>query len=984
MSYTVGWLDVCAERYLIGIFEESGCRGFLSDVRNAEQVEGKSNASQQTKTCRPIRRRAGEPESRRAGEPESRNSIFYDSYWGLSILRGLILLFALPFLCSSALADDPPFKPFVGVGIAEIEETYNSDLTKFTGTIVAGEALDVNSIGEVVGWVELGDGTTHGFYFSPILHEGDDFSNHTGRLIILDNPVGYAFAKVHAIRDSGNYDFAVGLAALTEAHYSQGHTDAVYWHLPNGVGTLIDDLNYPSAAYGVDFQYAVGAHRYETLSWGTSIMAMYFQNDDPLITELHTSDPYGSEGTAYDICALPSNNKYIVGAFRPDRQSNDYLHAYVWNENNFDDLNPSSGYEASSAYGLYHYEEDEEDDTYIVGWIGNEVKGKIFKYPTFWQNIEGGYGSWTYMPFEGCVTSSIAYDVNSHLEIVVGVDPEYGGNEAALWKRVDDGEGGYDDYGYELDDLVFLADLDPADDGYSALVRRAYAINDDGWIVGSYDPDGSGSEYEPMPLLCVPYNVNNNYYTDDQEELPYVPIPDYREIIAAGGPGNTVNDENYGGGREWLLDECEVMRSGMNDVGYDGSTKAGNGVIHIDKAQIVRQMWKDDHNGVFFLSDGDYDTDCQEGSGFLEYWGNGLWDTASDPEEGSDVDKEIVITYMHPDPEDPNYDCIPPDDEGCTREGFLRNLRHMAYGFPGCIDYIQFGNEHWAGNQMLRLYGFCGDGPYTLEEIYDDHNECFDDALAEVKSWYLDQIREARIGSALGGRPLRLFTSAIGRDVDVVAYQEDGGARAWMKFLIEEVANPYEASLDHQLHYQSVSEVSQRIDIVQSVGHSLWDAPVTTGSLEWGPVPDTEDEEGWYFNHRFEFQDYYEGGDDAPTEWTWNEFVRFWEDEQFDPTGFDFLGVLLDISNAGYLSACYGETLQRGSEAEVFPGDLSALRADKMEDIAFDQNNEWHFTTLRYDSFEVASGDTLIFIGSFIPHPLGCYCPYVCDYCNMN
>jgi len=888
---------------------------------------------------------------------ESRNSILYDSYWGLSILRGLILLFALPFLCSGAWADDPPFKPFVGVGIAEIDETYiyNPNLTKFTGTIVAGEALDVNSTGQAVGWVKLdGDETTHGFYFSPTYHAGDDDKNHIGRLIILDNPTTYDFAEAHAIDNSGGY--AVGLAKNT-----QGYTDAVYWNLSNGECDFIEDLNYPSAAYGVDGFYAVGTHRYGTQSWGTSIMVQNYRNADPDITELHSGDQDDSEGTAYDVIYISGEGRFVVGAYRPDRPTNDYLHAYIWDEVDLVDLHQSS-YVSSGAFDVAYVDETYVD---IVGYVETSTG---MKYPALWE--DSGSSFWWFVS-PTMMTSCVATGINSYGEIVYTRDNDATG--AGLWKRVDG-----TNYGYPLQSLVLLVDFDPEDD---ALIHSAHAINDNGWIAGSYKPDGMSSV--PMPLLCVPYNVNNNYYDPDPDEYPYLPIPDYREIIEEGGPGNTENDENYGGGREWLLDECEVMRSGMNDVGFDGSTMStGKSIIHIDKAQIIRQLWKDDHIGTFYISDGEDDVNCHQGAPFLEYWGLGEWWRGYF--EGSAVWKEIVITYMHPDPEDMDFDRIPSESGDYTREDFLRNLRDMAYGVTLCIDYIQFGNEHWNGDQRLRLYDICEGGPYTLEEIYDDHNECFDEALGDVKSWYLDQIREARIGSALGGRPLRLFTSAVGRDVDLEAYQVVGGARAWMKFLIEDIANPYEVAIDHHLHYQEVLEVSDRIDIVQSVGHSYWDAPVTTGALEWGPVPDTVDPQGWYANNFENFEDYYLDGDDAPTEWTWNEFVRYWEDEQFSPTGFDFYGVLLDISEAEYLCACYGETIQRGSYTDVFPGDLSALRADKMEDIAFDQSNEWHFTTLMYDdsapydSFEEASGDTLIFIGSFFPHPLGCPCWYVC------
>ncbi|MBL1218181.1 MAG: hypothetical protein D8M59_11890 [Planctomycetes bacterium] len=158
-----------------------------------------------------------------------------------------------------------PFKPFVGIDIADVSTVYESDgITESQYSITSGEVRDVNEDGCAVGSVTLSDVSNRAFLFVPPHLPSSGCVDPTIRIILLPSP-GAAEAIAYGLSKDNPYDdYKNNIIVGATAQTSLG-TDPVpvYWHYDSGNGGWIVNqvagTSTPGIAYAVEDTWVVGS-----------------------------------------------------------------------------------------------------------------------------------------------------------------------------------------------------------------------------------------------------------------------------------------------------------------------------------------------------------------------------------------------------------------------------------------------------------------------------------------------------------------------------------------------------------------------------------------------------------------------------------------------------------------------------------------------------------------------------------------------------
>ena len=328
--------------------------------------------------------------------------------------------------------------------------------------------------------------------------------------------------------------------------------------------------------------------------------------------------------------------------------------------------------------------------------------------------------------------------------------------------------------------------------------------------------------------------------------------------------------------------------------------------------------------------------------------------------DGSAADREIVISLRTNSDDEATHaaDVLPVD--AAEHDEFLEDIQTFAYRFCRCVDYIQSGNESFAGN---GVFGFDINGvPTPINQL---PASAVPQATADVLEWLAEQRAAALRGSALGGRPLRLFGPGLIRTtVHNASYGGSGGGYGdpdgtltganRSAYFIREVLDSVNAEdntyADMHLYYEEPAGEDAGYDTALDgfFGASApWDAPNRIGSLECAP----KTSEGWYDQNKDDLKEYRLIEDlNLPPGLPafYNTYVEdVWRDAEHDPTGitppatfgfngdFDFDGCLSEMQSRGFALVCYGIAFQFGDGTDLEEGprefDCSALTGNFMD-----------------------------------------------------
>jgi len=866
-------------------------------------------------------------------------------------------LCVLPFLGSVVLADDPPaFKPFVGVDLI--------DASGVAGTYVEGETLDVNEAGQAVGWVKDTNGRTVGFFFDPVvgefqtLHSTPTYNttvatglsepdSGTGQIVI----VGYAIETpsvtdpIPCLWDSVDHyhnpavveyflgssihgkTHAVARGGFPPAHFAVGE---VYLASAGGLTSFIYEIDDDNTAFPTP------------LTTGSA-----FHIDDDLHMFGWYWDVEDERSHAYTRQWIASNNEWHGAAHDIHNNDNHYSMAY----------GTAVG---GDALGWY--------------WFSESNQGA-----TLWEMT--GVAEWTphlLVPPGHINLPTSAYDGNwaggtgpDTFEVVISIDDSAGVPGAWLWK--DDLVVGTDNL-FDLNDLVLLADYDPEEE---AIMQRAYALNDDLWIAGSYRPDGSASA--PRPLLIIPYDTDNNG------------VPNFREIIESKVIGPDLDAD----GREWLLDKSEQIRFGLHGPG-----KATEPEGDIEGVYIVRHKTHIKPRGEAIAEDlieldnwideiVDPENGCDACKNLFE-WVTG-WGSVDEDEQEHNC--EIILrvhSMMEAGNGDWGYFEALPANETERREA-LEDLQSFGYQFAPCIDFFQWGCESFGGGNG---YKFRAEGDLDCNVGFDEGTifnnlpeDCQVDAVTKMLDWQVEQMWAALIGSALRGRPLRMCSSGLTLKLVNNGYLADDERHAVPQTI--EYCNRNQMYVGLHVHYPQVDEAIDGIEMLTRTGgftDSPWDTPNAMVATEVGTMADFDydwwtDEESYNYE---EYKKYFfdEGIPDRYYEDFVDDFIG--DEGQYVDTDGPQLDVVFDkFATTGFTAICY-------SALQFDPGDdpdnpkpypIEALRGNSVRfDGMFYPNNGDRITPLKY-RYDDAAGPYSI--DGFDPHP---YCDCIkdeaCPGCN--
>ncbi len=804
-----------------------------------------------------------------------------------------------------------------------------------------GEVLGLNNSNQAVGWM-WNDGAeiANAFFFDPaegvtiLATDEEDMDASWAFAISDENPPTIAGVVIW----KGNPDYQ--RAALWD-----GPEDVAY--TPFGSGVV-------SAAYGV-----------KGVSSASTLAGMYIVSSEErsVVYVEGSGASYPATGVNGEARALNESGK-VVGWHMVSSDS----HAYSWVSNTTTDIHPSA-YDASGAFAV-------NSAGHIGGWVDDE--GEII--PAVWTFVIPGV--YTVEPFDDVGADSVVTAINSHGEMaIMRTDATPG---VAIWSK----RTGVDDA-----DLLDNVTLKP---GGSDVLNSAWAINDNGWIGGSYLAGGTG---DPQPCLIIPYDVDNNG------------TPDYREILEGKREGFTDLDTND----NWLLDAGELMRVGLHAAGLAQQAEGG-----LDPVQIVRsraniapregarpQGLENEFYVDEIVNPAKYCEECEAFTEMVSDWGTG----ATRPGGQEDEQAEILIrlqSMMGENDEDwGDHEGLPASTQ--LRTEALEDIRTLAWRFAHCIDWMQIGNESYGGAEG---YAFrytdipeCtwdpeqGPNPYRVFNTLPS-DECRETALGKVLEWQVEQAWAALEGSALAGRPLRITSSGVHHLNVREGYeaQDPDDVGRYLTTKVSEMCNANQMYFAMHIHYETVQNAEYAIKrLVGATGHTNppWDVPnwricTEIGAPayfdhEWwsdlvGPPPGTPNAaEHWRF-----FDDSH---GDPQFYSTWDSLVRaFAGDGQQSGQFTD--GIQLDtvfgyLAQAGFAAVCH-TALQYHIGESIFSQDrhlIEGIRATKVRDTAWLEDPTTRFTPVK-GWYEAAGAGYKI--EGFNPHPDPCDPSHTCPGCPQQ
>ncbi|MCL4197675.1 MAG: hypothetical protein KJZ69_09305 [Phycisphaerales bacterium] len=761
-----------------------------------------------------------------------------------------------------------------------------------------GEVLGLNNSNQAVGWMHhQSSGKARPFVFDPALISTDP----ANAVSILDFATDTDSGKAYAISDA---DPPVIVGSL---YYTPEAIDrAASWEVDGDFIAFYYDSETPSAAQGINAdERVVGYYQYA---------------DEPYSFVIEGANNWNPAAASHSAAHGVNASGKVVGWHEVSAKS----HAYSWVSNTTTDINPS-GYDYSSALSI-------NSAGHIGGWVADtDEEEKIAALWTF--VIPGVY---TVEPFDTGASSAVTA-INASGEMAITREDASG---VAIWSK----RSGVDDADL-LDDLTLM----PAE---AAVLHSAWAINDNGWIGGSYIPVAGN---DPLPCLIIPYDVDNDG------------TPDYREILDGKREGYTDLDTDS----NWLLDWAETVRVGINNPGYQ--VPAYNPAHDIQNTCVVslpvhigalpEDATEDDYAIEDVLSGG---VSCEDYRTAIEHWARA---TQGDPQE-----REVSILLRSSLGAARDEDYLPEDDE--QRAQLLANIHNFAYELAWCIDYIQTGNEVFGGAGGYLFYETdlptCGqshswEGALTFPELPSDN--CRKEGVDLVIAWLDDQAWAALEGSALAGRPLRILGPGITHGMVINAADDPPMAAAL--YVMEQVVpwlNANQMHFDMHLHYRSIEDAETAIAALTDTDPNWGEEVLRRVSKEFGPAATDQ----WAGNNLGEFykfrDDYTTQGpcsssccQEQPSDGTWDNFTVRWRDEQFNE---DFeMGYLLGLlDSGGWTFIAYGPVHQESPHAMVF--DVAALRANRICWEWMDQQNRsqtTRFTPLTDEFTDEAENFSLTF-----------------------
>ncbi len=805
-----------------------------------------------------------------------------------------------------------------------------------------GEVLGLNNSNQAVGWMHhQSSGKARPFVFDPALISTDP----ANAVSILDFATDTDSGKAYAISDA---DPPVIVGSL---YYTPEAIDrAASWEVDGDFIAFYYDSETPSAAQGINADERV--------------VGYYKNADEPFSFVIEGENEWNPAYTTYSAAQGVNAGGKVVGWHMVSGKS----HAYSWVSNTTTDINPS-GYDYSSALCI-------NSAGHIGGWVADtDEEEKIAALWTF--VIPGVY---TVEPFDTGASSAVTA-INASGEMAITREDDSG---VAIWSK----RSGVDDADL-LDDLTLMP-------GGSDVLHAAWAINDNGWIGGSYLAGGTGN---PQPCLIIPYDVDNNG------------TPDYREILEGKREGHTDLDTDG----NWLLDAAEVMR-----VGLHSPRAAEDPEGAIDPAQLVRLGANLGPMGIEerpeSIADEDWILDivnpqidceaCEKFHTAVTRWGTGV-DRADE-----DLTSEILIRVHSmmgtatfgesealPDPEAPE-----------EKQAALDDLRLFAFRFARCIDYLQFGNESFGG---ARSYVFRGNdlegSGCTWEGALRSWSElpqpngsthCREEAVQKVLTWQEEMLWAALEGSALAGRPLRMTSAGIS-DNNVHSGYGTNNAGRYLTTEVAEWCNANQAYFSMHVHYNQVQPALEAIQRLVDETGAPWDVPNWRISTEVGAMADFPREghagDAWWTEEPVEgFSNFdihnmfFWGTTNPPMGESWEDFIDRWELEsrhfgtqwQQDP-GFRIDDLFAEFNDAGFVGLCWS-TLQWDTGSEEFPSRflVEALRAVRVRDdeALFESGNYLNRYTPLKSALETHGATYRI--SNFAPHAYGCDENEVCPGCG--
>lgn len=800
----------------------------------------------------------------------------------------------------------------------------------------------MNESGETVGWIlDDATGTTKAFYIDPA--DGGSFTVLPnvlrGGVPSFEETVAYAISTPEAGKPLVIAGYGIDTAVGAPAR------EAVYWMIDGGGRWQIRLV----LANQRGFSEATGANGNAFASGWVEMNSVkrIFRFDvlNPTIT-------LRARGLGTDINTDGPADGMIAGAVGDPATSTEAVVIY---DDALEDLHTMTGKPQSLATAV-------NDDEFVVGWAG---AGPGSHSPALWV-FDDLNTTWSYIeifPLPSANESARATDINEadengRREIVgfyeagstgafyirLAADPQMGGNTVV-----------------DLDDLVFL----PRGGG----TDRAYAINDNGWIAGSYRKSPADL---PRPCLYIPYNLNNNFAPAN----PAAPRTDIREILDGDGPDTNGN---------WVIDWAEnIGGAGMRPGLYaTGKTASGNRSNLVDNVQVVRLHLNQNLIHLVVTEERIF----RETLDALNFYGRGI---------GANEKKEIIIMVRTVRPGDPPsfQDYVPTPSE---QEEMIADILHFASVFAECIDYLQFGNEIFTGPGEYWV-SLPGCGPNGFEGLLRDvPGDCVPEATALVYGWLGEQIEAARRASALAGRPLRFISPALTMgnvilaefgdvtgDLNAIENRAAFSAKANIEF-----GNEVAGLTDLHLHYTSINDIPGKgvpgmTEIVDLYTNPPDDwhvkAPIFVTSTEWGPVPRRNEgppEPTWWEVNKgnLRLHKYYKAfmDDPPPEDPLWDGLLAEWLGADELPADGGDVDTLNKLAESGFMVACYGNYTHGPpfmSHDDVSPRsfDLAVPHASKIKKDWLDPNGKG-FSIMR-TFYENAAA--LHLIHPFDPHPRAC------------
>ncbi|MCC6908587.1 MAG: hypothetical protein IT430_11635 [Phycisphaerales bacterium] len=786
----------------------------------------------------------------------------------------------------------------------------------------SGEVMALNEAGQAVGWMWNDSAEVeYPFFFDP-----------AGGVTMLDLPTG-ADAGGALSLNSDDPPMIVGYAHDTTLDEDLG----AVWSSDGDFDGYIFDVETPIHGNGVNASERIACNYKDSGDNHSLVWEDEYNYWNPAST------------TSSAACGVNSSGK-VVGWHLVSSVS----HAYTWVPDTLTDIHPNP-FDASGALAI-------NDGGYIGGWVDDD--GEFLA--ALWTPLTPGV--YTVEPFAAGADAAVM-DLNDEGEMVIMRTDGTAG--VAIWNKR-----GSINSADLLDSITLMR-------GATDVIASGRAINNAGWIGGSYKAGGTG---DPLPCLVIPYDVDNNGE------------PDYREIL--DDPENLDSNDN------WLLDWAENMRVGLHSPNSSADPEGA-----IDPAQLVRlgvnvgpagiEDRPESIAGEYWVEDilhPEVD-DCASCTGFhtaVTSWGTG------EGRANENLTSEILIrvhSMMGPE-EFGDSEALPDPEAPQEKQAALDDLRLFAYRFARCIDYLQWGNESFGG---ARGYRFRED-----EFDCDSFDEgtlfqylpanCKALAVSAVQDWQAEMLWAALEGSALAGRPLRMTSCGIsdGNVYNGYEAQDPNDAGRYLTTKVADWCNSNQAYFSMHVHYNEAQPALDAIQRLVDETGAPWDVPNWRISTEVGAMADFQNDD-WWLEEVDPFgvtniqihQMFFWGTTNPPTGESWEDFINRWESDadRWNPVGLE-AGFRIDdlfgeFNDADFVGLCWS-TLQwdKGSVGQPSRFLVEGLRATQVrndEDL-FESGNYTNRYTPIMEAYETTGATYKI--ANFAPHAFGCDESEVCPGCG--